>query len=379
MKIVYIFSTLAKTGGTERMITEKANYFSEQFGYDVTIITLFQKVEDVNHFILSEKVKQINLGIPYFSQYHYKYPKRLWIKWLLNKQIKKSIKQYVKNIDPDILIGISFFKANHISKVKCKAKIVIESHEAKMFTHSEYGKDRPLFARIFNTIRRFNYFKTIERNADVIVTLTEGDKKLWKRAKRVEIIPNYSTMSVTKHCDCTSKRVIAVGRLEWEKGFGRLIEAWNIVSSRHSDWHLDIFGEGSMNKTLKAMTSIYKAKNLTFHNVTSNISQEYANSSICVVSSYFEGFSLILLEAMRHGVPCVAFDCPFGPGYIIDDARDGFLVDNGDIRLFAERICQLIENEDLRKIFSTNALEKANTFNVDLIMNKWKELFEQMI
>ena len=134
-----------------------------------------------------------------------------------------------------------------------------------------------------------------------------------------------------------------------------------------------------MDKTLKAMTSIYKAKNLTFHNVTSNISQEYANSSICVVSSYFEGFSLILLEAMRHGVPCVAFDCPFGPGYIIDDARDGFLVDNGDIRLFAERICQLIENEDLRKIFSTNALEKANTFNVDLIMNKWKELFEQMI
>lgn len=379
MKIAYIFSTLAKTGGTERMIAEKANYFSEQFGYDVTIIKLFQQDKDANHFILSKKVKQINLGIHYFSQYKYKYPKRLWIKWQLNRQIKQSIKQYVQKVDPDILIGISFFKANLVSRVKCRAKKVIESHEAKSFTHSEYGKKRPLFARFFITIRRLNYFKTIEQNADVIVTLTEGDKMLWKRAKHIEIIPNFSTMEISNFTDCTSKRVIAVGRLEWEKGFGRLIEAWSIVSSRHPDWHLDIFGEGSMDKTLKVLTNIYKAKNLTFHNVTSNISQEYANSSICAVTSYFEGFSLVLLEAMRHGLPCIAFACPFGPGYIIDDARDGFLVDNGDIRLFAERMCQLIENEDLRKSFSTNALKKANTFNVDLIMNMWKELFEQII
>lgn len=379
MKIAYVFSTLAKTGGTERMITEKANYFAEQFGYDVTIINLFQRVEDTNHFILSEKVKQINLGIPYFSQYKHKYPKRLWIKWQLNRQVKKSIKQYVKNVDPDILIGISFFNANLVSKVKCRAKIVVESHEAKLFTHSDYGKERPLFSRFFHTIWRFNYFKAIERNADVIVTLTKGDKMLWKRAKRVEVIPNFSTMSVIKYCDCTSKRVIAAGRLEWEKGFGRLIEAWSIVSSRHPDWHLDIFGEGSMDKTLIVLTNLYKAKNLTFHNVTSNISQEYANSSICVVSSYFEGFSLILLEAMRHGVPCVAFDCPFGPKSIINDGYTGFLVENGEIKLFAERVCRLIEDEDLRKHFSQAAIKRSLQFDTDSIMLQWKKLFEQMI
>ena len=88
MKIVYVYSTLAKTGGTERMITEKMSYLAEQLGYDVTIINLFQRIEDTNHYLMSKKVKQVNLGIPYFSQYHYKYPKRMWIKWQLNKQIK---------------------------------------------------------------------------------------------------------------------------------------------------------------------------------------------------------------------------------------------------------------------------------------------------
>ena len=379
MKIAYVFSTLAKTGGTERIITEKTNYLAEQFGYDITIINLFQQDEDTNHFVLSKKVKQINLGIPYFSQFSYRYPKRLWIRWQLNRQVKKSIKQYVKNVDPDILIGISFFKADLVSKVKCRAKKIIESHEAKPFTHSGLNTRHNFIKEVYQNIWRSFYFRAIERNADAVITLTKADEMLWKRAKYTVVIPNFSVMPISKYSDCTSKRVIAAGRLEWEKGFGRLIEAWSIVSSRHPDWHLDIFGEGSMDKTLKVLTNLYKAKNLTFHNVTSNISQEYANSSICVVSSYFEGFSLILLEAMRHGVPCVAFDCPFGPKSIINDGYTGFLVENGEIKLFAERVCRLIEDEDLRKHFSKASIDRALLFDTDSIMLRWKKLFEQMI
>ena len=379
MKIAYVFSTLAKTGGTERMITDKANYYAEKFGYDVTIINLFQQDKDVNFYLLSNKVKQFNVGIPYFSQYHYKYPKRLWIKWQLNRQINQCIKQYVQKVDPDILIGISFFKANHVSKVKCKAKKIVESHEAKTFTFSGLNTQQNYITRIYLKIWRYFYFRIVERNVDAIVTLTEGDKMLWRRAKRVEVIPNSSTMTITNYSDCTRKRVIAAGRLEWEKGYGRLIEAWGIVCHKYPDWHLDLYGEGSMHDTLLSLTKLYNVCNLTFHSFTSNISQEYATSSICVVTSYFEGFSLVLLEAMKHGLPCVAFNCPFGPGYIIDDAREGFLVENGDIRLFAERICRLIEDEGLRKHFSKNAIERAKFFDTDTIMNRWKALFESII
>ena len=129
MRIVYIYSTLTTKGGTERMITEKANYLAEHFGYDVTIITCFQHAVDPNFFYLSPKVIQINLEIPFFSQYKYKYPKRLWVKWQMNRLLMKSINEVVKQIDPDILIGVSRFKANFISTIKCRAKKIIECHE----------------------------------------------------------------------------------------------------------------------------------------------------------------------------------------------------------------------------------------------------------
>lgn len=379
MKIVYVYSTMAVAGGTERMITEKANYLSERYGYNVTIITCFQRTNENNFFHLSKNIKQIHLEIPFFSQYKYKYPKRLWVKWQMNRLLKKSIKNVVLEINPDILIGVSRFKSNYVSTIKCKAKKVIECHEVRYNTIRDTGLDRSFLTRVFFNIYEFFYFRTIERNADVVITLTEGDKMLWKRAKRTEVIPNFSTMPISQYTDCTSKRVIAVGRLAWEKGFGRLIEAWRIVSSKHSDWHLDIYGEGSMHDTLIALAKLCKAQNLTFHNVMSNISHEYATSSICAVTSYFEGFSLVLLEAMKHGVPCVAFNCPFGPGSIINDANNGFLVYDGEIRIFADRLCRLIEDENLRKQFSKAAIEKSKTFDVDVIMNKWKELFEQIL
>lgn len=378
MKIVYVFSTLAKTGGTERMITEKANYLAEQFGYDVTIITCFQLEKEENFFLLSNKVKQINLVIPFFSQYKYQYPSRLLRKWQMNKLLNKRINETVKEIDPDILIGVSRFKADFISSIKCRAKKVIECHEAKYNTVYDASEKRIFLSSLYIKVYRFFYFRAIERNADSVVSLTKDDKNQWKRAKHTEVIPNFSTMPISHYSDCTNKRIIAAGRLAWEKGFGRLIEAWIFVYSRHPDWHLDIFGEGRMYNTLQTLVKIYNAKNVYFHSVTPNISQEYANSSICAVSSYFEGFSLVLLEAMKHGVPCVAFDCPFGPRNIINDGYDGFLVENGETRLFAERLCRLIEDKELRMQFSKRAIEKAKSFDVDVIMNKWRNLFEQI-
>ena len=126
MKIAYVYSTLATTGGTERMITEKVNYYSEHFGYDVTIISCFQTEDENNFFPISPKVKQINLGIPYFTQYNYNYPKRLWVKWQINRLFKISLKRAVNQVNPDILVGVSRFNANYISSIKCRAKKIID-------------------------------------------------------------------------------------------------------------------------------------------------------------------------------------------------------------------------------------------------------------
>ena len=369
---------MATKGGTERMIAEKANYLSEQFGYDVTIITCFQLPNETNFFYTSPKIRQINLHIPYFKQYKYKYPKRLWVKWQMNRLLRKRIHQYVNQIDPDIIIGVSRFKAHYISKIKCRAKKVIECHVVKFNTLYFNEGNRSFLFRTFIQIYNYIYFRTIENYADTIVTLTEEDKLLYKRAKRKLAIPNFSTMRISQYSDCTQKRIIAVGHLIWGKGFDRLIKIWKMVSTKHPDWHLDIFGEGYMYDTIMAHIKNDNTNNVTIHKCTSDISQEYAQSSICAITSYYEGFSLVALEAMRHGVPCVAFDCPFGPRTIINHGQCGFLVENDDIRCFSDKLCLLIENKKLRYMFSKAAIKQAKNFDIDIIMNKWKALFEEL-
>lgn len=378
MKIVYVLPTLAWKGGAERIITEKANYFAEFLGYDVIVVCITQGKDQANTYPLSDKVTQIILGIKVYLQYKYSYPKRFWIQFTLRNQIKKQLKSTIQQINPDILIGVGYYRANFVCTIDCRAKKIIECHDGRKVVFSDFMSNNKWLTKPLMAIYKKLYFRSVERHADLIIALTPEAKRKWKNAKRVVVIPNFSTMTINQYSSCTYKRVIAVGRLAWEKGFGRLIEVWRLVCKRFPDWHLDIYGEGSMSDTLKVLTGLYNARNVSFHKFTPEISHEYATSSMCVVTSYFEGFSLVLLEAMRHGVPCIAFDCPSGPRHIINDAYNGFLVYDGDIKLFAERLCQLIEDEDLRKYFSKNAIESTKIFDIDTIMNRLKALLEEL-
>lgn len=376
MTIVYVTETLSPRGGTERIITEKANYLAERYKYKVYIISCTQRQDQPNTFPLSPSVEQIKLGIPYYSQYRYKYPKRLFIKLSLNKRLKRSITETIQKINPDILIGIGHYKADIVCSINCRAKKIIECHEARLFTLLETGKNISLISRINTFLFRNLYFRTIEKKADAIITLTEGDRKEWGKAHFTKVIPNFSTMSVSRVSNCEQKRIIAVGRLEWEKGYERLIDIWEDISTRHPDWFLDIFGEGAQYNNLQTIIINRGIKRIQIHKETNNISKEYADSSICVLTSHFEGFALVILEAMKHGVPCVAFDCPYGPASIINDSECGYLIDNKSISLFTEKLNLLIENDSLRKEFSKKAIERSKDFDADTIMEKWKDLFE---
>ena len=378
MRITYVIDTLASKGGAERIIIEKMNYLASHFGYEVSVICCYQCEGDVNAYPLSDKVSQIYLHVPFYSQYQYPYPYRLWVKRNLNQALRRELLQEVFRIDPDILICTSYFRADVICKINCRAKKVVEAHEPRLFTLSNEGLGRSFLVKMYMVLYRKFYFRTVERYADVVVTLTDGDAYAWRRANRVMVIRNFSSLSVNRRSDVSAKRVIAVGRLEWVKGFDRLINAWAIVSKQHPDWKLDIFGEGSLQSAIETIIRNNAIKNLEIHNFTHDISLEFTNSSICVLTSCYEGFSLVILEAMKHGIPCVAFNCPFGPGSIIQDSLNGFLVNDGDIRLFAERLCLMIEDTKMRKEFSQEAIKRAKVFNRDVVINKWKKLFEEL-
>lgn len=373
MKIVYIIPTLEARGGAERVIVEKANYFSAHYGFDISIITQCQHNDAPIVYPLSERIHHVNLGIPYYSQYKYKFPKRLWIKWKINKRLQNETTSAILQINPDILIGISYFRPDIICKIPCRARKIIETHEPKDLLRSFYFSG----SWISKLIMKY-YLYSIEKNADIVVGLTNETKKQWKKAKCVKVIPNFSSMEISQFSTCNAKRVIAVGRLTPVKGYERLIEIWKIVYAKHPDWRLDIFGDGSLKDNLSNYIYNNNIKNITLHRATHNISHQYTNSSICAVTSYYEGFSLVILEAMMHGVPCIAFDCPDGPRNIIIDNQNGYLIKDGDIKLFAEKLCDLIDNQQLREQFSNAAIERSKFFDIDNIMRQWKALFESL-
>lgn len=377
MKIVYIIDSLASKGGAERILSEKMNYLSEVFNYEISVITCYQDIEvSPNAYFLSKNVTQINLNIPYYKQYHFKYPKRLWIKYSTYRKLKKELSKSLDSLNPNIIIGLGYFIADVVSSYKGEATKIIESHEARIFTLSSHGLHRSWYSKAYMNIYRKYYLSKVEKNADIIVTLTQGDAEEWKKAKRVEIIPNFTLMKPEETSyDINSKRIISVGRLEWQKGYDRLIKIWEIVSKKHPDWQLAIFGSGTLETELKYTIQNASISNITIHPFTPDISHEYSKSAIFALSSRFEGFPLVLLEALQHRLPCVVFDCPFGPKDVIDDERCGYIIDNNNIQQFAEKLSMLIENKELRERFSDAAKEKATAYNIDAIMQIWKRLF----
>lgn len=380
MRIVYVTETMVSSGGTEKMLSEKASYLVDVFGYDVTIISCTQIAGQTNTFPLSQNVKQINLAIPYYRQYHYGYPKRLLVKWETNQALKKLLTKTIHQIDPDIVIGVARFAADIVTTIKCRAKKIIECHEARPFIMADMEGNRALVSRLYtNLIMKKRYFRMIERHADVVVTLTEGDSHLWKKARHLEVIPNFSTMAVSRMADYKNKRVIAVGRLSAEKGYDRLLKIWKRVSPQHQDWSLEFFGDGKLHHMLTNMIHDLQLLNVTINPPTPHISEEYSKSAICVMTSHFEGFSLVLLEAIRHGLPCIAFDCPFGPASIIKDGICGYLIEENSIEQYAQKLSLLMDQEDIWKSLSKEAIKRGEDFSVETVMNRWRQLFEDLV
>jgi len=177
----------------------------------------------------------------------------------------------------------------------------------------------------------------------------------------------------------TARSVIYVGRAEYEKAPDRLIEVWRLVAQQHPDWTLRMFCTGAMLDELKAKVEAYGLQQqVLFMPPTKDMEREYMMSSLCVLTSRFEGFPVVLQEAMGCGLPCVAFNCPSGPRYIISDGDDGFLVDDGNIEAFADKVCLLMDDEGLRRQFGRRAKEHMGRYSKEVIMAQWQDLFQQL-
>ena len=345
-------------GGMERVLADKMNYLSERYGYDVSLMTVNQG----NHttpFSLNHQIKHIDLGVSLHQQYAYSGLNRYLVYRRLISQLKDGLKKALLQINADVIICAKLDFVGVLNEVRGKIPLIVESHT--LFNADSYEG-----VGLFRRLHILEYKRQV-RKADAVVSLTAGDAKDWRKYNRnVCVIPNVVHINETdNYSDCSEKRIVFVGRYAKQKDFDSLFKIWSMVYSRHQDWTFDIYTDGEIH-----------APGVRVLKPVANIMEKYCDSSMLLLTSLFEPFGLVLPEAMSCGLPVVAFDCPYGPTDIISDGVDGFLIKNRDVNEFANRVCQLIEDRELRICMGQAAVKSALRYRADLIMPKWKELFE---
>ncbi|EAH7311871.1 glycosyltransferase family 4 protein, partial [Campylobacter coli] len=220
---------------------------------------------------------------------------------------------------------------------------------------------------------------------DNLVILSFCELELWKKHhKNVSVIPNFIPNFIPniskKKSDLSQKNILSIGRmtLEDQKGFLRLIDIWKIVQKKeiYKDWTLTIVGEGKLKKTIEQKIKEDKLENsIILKPFTKEIEKEYLKASIYVMTSYFESFGMVLIESANYNIPSISFDIYSGPKEIIENKKSGFLIKDGNLQEFADKICLLMDNENLRKQMGQNAKKKIqNEFSKEIIMQKWIKL-----
>ena len=376
--ILYIYSEISIKGGTDKVLVEKANWLVNH-GYEVTIVTESQMGRSLS-FEIDNHVRHIDMGLDFNKQYSQTPLKRLYTYSFLMREYRKRLKQVVHVLHPDIVITAMGRSLSLLSKIDYTGVKVGEAHTTKTHLRSLHlMEQRGLLFKALAKYMRWNMCRYVSK-LDALVLLTLKDAEDWKNVTKTYAIPNPISFYPEHSAELKNKQVIMVGRYNDAKGYDYLIPAWEIVHHRHPDWILNVYGSGELHNQVVSWIDERKLDESIFlHEPTDNIENKYLESSICVLSSRYEGFSLVIIESMACGVPVVSFDCPYGPRNIIKDGEDGILVDYLSISNLANGICKLIEKENLRRQMGRNARRNVLRFSKDKVLSMWDELFKILL
>ncbi|MBS0176529.1 MAG: glycosyltransferase family 4 protein [Nitrospira sp.] len=352
MKLLYIVNGIRGSGGLERVLLHKASYLCDTYRYTVRILVLneppggpFYPVSpavEVRHFHASGST------VAYLRAY------------------RKGLRQGVAEFQPDVICvcddGLKGLLAPLLLPRRRPA-LVYERHASLELMRSPWQKVvmRPL-ARLY----------------DKLVLLTQGNVKEWGVPGAV-VIPNPLPDFKTVTSPLRKPQILCVGSLSHNKGQDLLIEAWAKIAPRHPDWTVQVYGKGDPAPWMALAAARGVAGQVVFHPPIADIASKYQEAGLFVLPSRSEGFGMVLLEAMSFGTPCISFDCPSGPGDILNDGVDGVLVAPGDTAALACAMETLINNSAQRETLGQQSRITAEKYRIDEIAARWHQLFTALV
>ncbi|KYD22073.1 glycosyltransferase family 4 protein [Caldibacillus debilis] len=380
-KIYILLFDIYGVGGTVRTIVNTANFLAKQ-GYDVEIVSVFRYQKDM-FFPLNPNVKVS----------------------VLNSRLKSAVKNRnlaIRLLDrsnsifihPDDEAYKFFSLVTDIKLIKwiksIRNSVIITTRPSFNILAAKYahpsniliGQEHLNFSIYPDKLKKaiLKYYPKL----DYLLTLTDKDTIRYKQLfnnKNVQVrkIPNSLPPLKKVKSSLNEKIIISAGRLVPQKGYDLLIQAFTLIKDKHPDWIIKIFGKGRDKSFLEEL--IHETE--TYNNIfilppTPNIEEEFARSSIFALSSRYEGFGMVLVEAMAVGLPIVSFDCPEGPGEIITNNEDGFLVEEGNIEEFANKLDILMSNQELRIKMGNAALKNVERFSIEVIGKLWLQLLDDI-
>lgn len=374
MKIFFFIKDVSLTGGTERVTVNLASLFASK-GHEVTIVSYYHGKEQLTYRPTENvKVKFLDEAGCYDSGHPFARLKRFFSALT---SVIKFVKEQCKD-ENNVVISQNFFSNALIWLSGAASRAIGCEH----FKYDVY----PAPVRFVRNLiyKKFRY----------IVALTDKDANRLKKhldETKVCSIPNMVTTNTDIALDSRSTKIIAVGRLAHQKGFDMLIAAMQKVIAKYPNWTLEILGEGEDESCLQnQIADCQLQSNVFLKGYSKNITQEFEKSAFFVLSSRYEGFPLVLVEALGLGMPCVAFDCPEGPSQLLEKGG-GLLVPfdrnckiansagfKKNVEKLSESIVFMIEHPDYRAECVNHKEIIKRELSPEVVYRKWNLLFESL-
>lgn len=352
-KIGIVVENITNRAGIERAVTNLCNSLCDFEEYNIVLISICSKDGCVPAYKLDNRVDLLHLNVKKKKKYG----------WYI--EFYNLIKKIINYEKLDYIIGTTYALNSVISVLDLRVKKIGCEH---------FNYNSATF--LGKVVRRLFY-----NNLSAIVLLTKSDARNYSflDAKKIYIIPNSLSFKCNGKYNCDSKQIIAVGRLEMQKGFDILIEIAKKTQKLIPDWKFVIYGEGSEKDNL-----LRKIKNNELGGYVEikpsviDVEKILLNSSIYVMTSRFEGLPMVLIEAKECGLPEISFDCKEGPSEIIEDGVDGYIIPVNDNEMFIEKLVMLAKDKEKRVNFSEHSKINAKRFSSTNVSNLWKEMLEQV-